>query len=90
MRIKTVTEPICVWMNVHYYYNYILTKITPLIIKQATHLRNPISPNDRLLATLRYLATGETFIPVCSLLLAFLNVPYLLSYQTLVKPFTMH
>lgn len=56
-------------------FNYILSKVAPLISKQETHFRCSISAKDRLLVTLRYLATGESYsslqfltrIPQCTL-----------------------
>ena len=38
-----------------------INKVGPLIIKQTTNMRLPISPEEKLAITLRYLATGETF-----------------------------
>lgn len=40
-------------------FQVLLEKITPWIIKKATNFREPISPAERLLVTLRYLATGK-------------------------------
>ncbi|XP_065363219.1 putative nuclease HARBI1 [Calliphora vicina] len=42
-------------------FDYLLKLVTPLIKKQTTKLRQPISPTERLAVTLRYLATGESF-----------------------------
>lgn len=39
----------------------LLTKVTPLIQKQTTIMREPISPFHRLAATLRFLASGNSF-----------------------------
>ncbi|XP_075162741.1 uncharacterized protein LOC142235371 [Haematobia irritans] len=39
----------------------LLDMISPLIQKQDTHLRDAKTPNERLIATLRFLATGQTF-----------------------------
>ena len=38
-----------------------INKVGPLITKQTTNLRLPISPEEKLAITLRYLATRETF-----------------------------
>jgi len=38
---------------------YLLNKVCPLIIKQKTHLRQPIFPEERLSLTLRHLATSK-------------------------------
>ncbi|XP_024870234.1 protein ANTAGONIST OF LIKE HETEROCHROMATIN PROTEIN 1-like [Temnothorax curvispinosus] len=38
----------------------LVTKVTPLIQRQDTHLRESISPAERLSVTLRHLATGES------------------------------
>lgn len=40
---------------------YVLSKVTPFIKRQDTHLRNSISVEDRLMVTLRFLATGESY-----------------------------
>ncbi|GFO43143.1 ankyrin repeat domain-containing protein 27 [Plakobranchus ocellatus] len=42
-------------------YNELLQMVEPLIVKQTTNMRQPISPAERLSITLRYLATGNTF-----------------------------
>ncbi|ESO93725.1 hypothetical protein LOTGIDRAFT_100028, partial [Lottia gigantea] len=42
-------------------FDELLDMITPLIEKQKTNMRDPISPNERLSVTLRYLATGNSF-----------------------------
>ena len=42
-------------------YNELLKMVEPLIVKQTTNMRQPISPTERLSITLRYLATGNTF-----------------------------
>ena len=41
-------------------YNELLKMVEPLIVKQTTNMRQPISPTERLSITLRYLATGNT------------------------------
>ena len=54
---------------------YVLSKVTPFIKRQDTHLRNSISVEDRLMVTLRFLATGESYkslqyntrIPQCTI-----------------------
>ena len=46
-------------MNVETY-EYILNAVRPLITKKKTKFREPISPEERLVVTLRFLATGET------------------------------
>lgn len=43
------------------FYNELLQMVEPLIEKQTTNMRQPISPTERLSITLRYLATGNTF-----------------------------
>lgn len=56
-------------------FKFVVSKISPLICKQNTHLRNPISVEERLMVTLRFLATGESYaslqyssrIPQCTL-----------------------
>jgi len=42
-------------------YNELLQMIMPMIAKQTTNMREPISCMERLSITLRYLATGNTF-----------------------------
>lgn len=42
-------------------FRYLASKVAALIKKQKTHLRNPISVDERLSVTLRFLATGESF-----------------------------
>ncbi|KAJ8929203.1 hypothetical protein NQ314_018079 [Rhamnusium bicolor] len=42
-------------------YNFLLQKVEPLIRKQDTIMRQAISPNEKLAATLRFLATGQTY-----------------------------
>ncbi|CAD7078732.1 unnamed protein product [Hermetia illucens] len=42
-------------------YNELLRKVSPLIKKQDTIMRDAISPNERLSATFRFLASGQTF-----------------------------
>ena len=42
-------------------YNELLQMVDPLIRKETTNMREPISPTERLSLTLRYLATGNTF-----------------------------
>ncbi|GBN84799.1 hypothetical protein AVEN_212126-1 [Araneus ventricosus] len=39
----------------------LLQKVGPHISKQETHLRTPISAQDRLAVTLRFLATGDSY-----------------------------
>ena len=41
-------------------FNKLLNKVGPLIVRQKTALRHPISPGVRLAITLRYLATGKS------------------------------
>lgn len=41
-------------------FRYLLTLITPEISKQNTQMREAISPEERLVATLRFLATGRS------------------------------
>ncbi|CAD7082659.1 unnamed protein product [Hermetia illucens] len=42
-------------------YNELLRKVSPFIKKQDTIMCDAISPNERLSATLRFLASGQTF-----------------------------
>ena len=42
-------------------FHHILSLVSPLIVKKDTHLRKRIPHLDRLLLTLRFLATGESF-----------------------------
>lgn len=42
-------------------YLELLKAVTPFIIKKNTHLREAISPHERLTVTLRYLATGRSY-----------------------------
>jgi len=46
----------------HELFENLLKKVAPLIQKQNTHLRESISPAERLSLTLRHLATGMTII----------------------------
>lgn len=39
----------------------LVIKLTPLIQRRDTHLRESISPSERLSVTLRHLATGNIF-----------------------------
>lgn len=43
-------------------FQILLEKVTPLIGKQVTNFREPITAGERLSVTLRYLATGKTFL----------------------------
>ena len=40
----------------------LLTKVAPLIVRKDPHFRKAVSPAHRLAVTLRYLATGSSFI----------------------------
>jgi hypothetical protein len=40
---------------------YVLAKVKPLIVKQDTLMRNAITPEARIAATRRFLATGQSF-----------------------------
>lgn len=42
-------------------FNHLLSLVSPLIAKKDTVMRKSISPSDRLILTLRYLATGDSF-----------------------------
>lgn len=42
-------------------YDELLEKVRPLIEKKDTIMRDAISANERLSATLRFLASGQTF-----------------------------
>lgn len=56
-------------------YDLLLKEVTPLIKKQDTHMRQSISPSERLSVTLRFLATDNSYrdlsylfrIPIASL-----------------------
>ena len=43
-------------------FQFLIDKISHLISKEDTFLRPSIKPSERLAVTLRYLATGETFV----------------------------
>ena len=43
-------------------FEFILRRVAPLIVKEQTTFRPPISPGERLSITLRHLATGESHI----------------------------
>lgn len=40
-------------------FDYLLEKVTPLITKKDTFMRKAITPTEKLIVTLRYLATGK-------------------------------
>jgi len=40
-------------------FKHLLTMVTPLIARKNTNFRDCISPGERLMVTLRFLATGE-------------------------------
>jgi len=42
-------------------FNELLNLVSPLISKQNTHMREAVSAEERLVATLRYLATGRDY-----------------------------
>ena len=42
-------------------YLHLLSLVSPLIEKQSTVMRSPITPHERLTVTLRYLATGRSY-----------------------------
>ncbi|XP_068114890.1 uncharacterized protein [Hyperolius riggenbachi] len=42
-------------------FDELLILVSPLICRQLTNMRMPVSPAERLLVTLRFLATGESF-----------------------------
>ncbi len=42
-------------------FEYLLSHIEPAIRKQGTNYRDAISPKERLVITLRFLATGDSF-----------------------------
>ncbi|XP_042207910.1 gem-associated protein 8-like [Homarus americanus] len=42
-------------------YDYLLEKVTPKIKRQDTHLRKAITPSERLMLTLRFLASGDSY-----------------------------
>ena len=37
----------------------LLSFVSPIIVKQSTAMRGPISPSERLAVSLRYLVTGD-------------------------------
>ena len=41
-------------------YEYLLSIVGPKLQRQKTHLREPISPSERLTLSLQYLASGES------------------------------
>lgn len=43
-------------------FKFVASKVAPFISRQSTHLRNPISVEERLMVTLRFLATGESYV----------------------------
>ncbi|XP_049294069.1 uncharacterized protein LOC125769390 [Anopheles funestus] len=42
-------------------FNYLLERIGPKITKMDTNMRKSLSPKDKLIVTLRYLATGDSY-----------------------------
>jgi hypothetical protein len=56
-------------------FQFVGSKVSHCIAKQSTHLQDPISMEDCLMVTLRFLATGESFsrfqfstrIPQCTI-----------------------
>ena len=42
-------------------FDHLLNLVTPQIKKNTTHLRETISPKERLLLTLRFLASGDSY-----------------------------
>ena len=42
----------------------LLCLVAPLISKEVTKIRQPISPSERLCVTLRYLVTGDAFVNI--------------------------
>ncbi|XP_018367708.1 PREDICTED: uncharacterized protein LOC108757374, partial [Trachymyrmex cornetzi] len=65
----------CLRMNTALFEN-LLEKVTPIITKQDTHLRQRISPAERLSLTLRHLATG-IIKEVCTAIIHVLREDYL-------------
>lgn len=43
-------------------FNFLLNLVTPLIMKKDTHMRKSIPAGERLALTLRFLATGDSFM----------------------------
>lgn len=43
-------------------FEVLLTKIAPRITKENTNMRKAVRPADRLAVTLRYLATGDSYL----------------------------
>ena len=44
----------------------LLSFVSPIIVKQSTAIRDPISPSEMLAVTFRYLVTGDAQCTVCS------------------------
>ncbi|KAI8423975.1 hypothetical protein MSG28_002640 [Choristoneura fumiferana] len=42
-------------------FEYLLEKVAPIIKKNDTHFRPAISPAEKLMVTLRFLATGDSY-----------------------------
>ncbi|CAK1578597.1 unnamed protein product [Parnassius mnemosyne] len=63
--VELIQEPSGEFENFHRMsltdFNYLLSKVLPLISKQDTHLREAIPAKIRLAVTLRFLATGDSF-----------------------------
>lgn len=53
-------------------FDYLLEKVTPLILKQDTNMRKSIPARTRLMITLRYLVTGDSYRS----LMYFFRVPH--------------
>lgn len=58
-------------------FEFLLEKVTPLIKKQNTHLRESILPNERLSVTLRHLATGKKQNKVLIMVMYFVTKSFL-------------
>ena len=47
------------------FFEMIKTKLKPRLARQATNYRVPITFGEKLALTIRYLATGESYTPLC-------------------------
>ena len=75
LRMNTDTfqvELVCLYFNrnisiscrlkfLYLYFQELINKVSPILTKQITNMRVPISVEEKLAVTLRFLATGETY-----------------------------
>ena len=64
-------------------------KVRFRIQKQTTRIRNPLSPEEKLACTLRYLATGESYASL-QINFAFLSQQFLYLCLRYVRQYTKH